>query len=58
LTKRCGGGIQVEKKQGFFFGGSGTIEVPRAQEGGKDKTTAGGGGGQGGETIDGKIFLL
>jgi hypothetical protein len=37
LTMRCSGGIQVEKKQGFFFGGSGMIEVARAQEGAKIK---------------------
>jgi hypothetical protein len=30
-----GGGIQVEKKQGFFSGGSGIIGMSRAQQGKK-----------------------
>jgi hypothetical protein len=34
---RCGSDIQVEKKQGFFFGGSGMIEMLGAQEGAKIK---------------------
>ena len=58
LTMPCGGGIQVGKKQGFFFGGSEMIEVLRAQEGAKIKLQREEVVVRGGETIDGKIFLL
>jgi hypothetical protein len=55
---RCGSGIQVEKKQGFFSGGSGMIEVLGAQEGAKIKLQREEVVVRGGETFDGKIFLL